>query len=114
MKNTTSLFVKRPDPIVLTEELRIEKSLAGQSIYLNYSIGSDTYPYEICYVSPSGKQVWAKQMEVSKKGTEFHSSDRHQLKKFSLRKSGSFKQVGKSVGYAKPSYEPEYYYDYSF
>tara|TARA_R110002153_G_C13169309_1_gene483936 strand:- start:57 stop:425 length:369 start_codon:yes stop_codon:yes gene_type:complete len=122
MKNTTSLFGKRPDPIVLTEKLRVEKSIEGKALYLNYTMGTDTNAYEVVHVSPSGKTVFAKEMEVNhKKGAEpysqsweFTSSNRLGVTKFTLRKNGAFRQVGMSCGYARPSHSPRHHYDYSF
>lgn len=123
MNNTTSNpFAPRPKAPVLSEELRIEKSLSGEGLYLNYHIGSDCYPYKVVEVSPSGKTVLAKQMEVRRKeGSksysqcwEYSDSERHTLKKFTLRKSGVFKQALKRAGYAYPSLSPRYVRDYSF
>ena len=126
MKNKTSqfnrLFGKRPEPIVLTSELKIQKAKEDKLIYLNYTIGSDTYPYEVISVSPNGKTVWAKEMDVRRKegsesytqNWEYISSSSLKLTKFTLRKHGSYRKVKDSSGYARPSYEPRFHYDYSF
>ena len=90
--------------------------------YLNYSIGSDTYAYEVTRATPSGKTVWAKQMEVERKegsepytqNWEYSSSDRHPEEKFTKRKFGGFKPVGTSCGCGSLSETPYYHYDYSF
>ena len=123
MKNATSNpFAPRPKPPVLSEELRIEKSLSGEGLYLNHYIGSDCYPYKVVEVSSSGKTVLAKKMNARRKeGSEPYSqcweysdSEGSPLKKFTQRKSGVFKPVGEHYSYAYPSWSPSYHYDYSF
>jgi len=122
MKNATSNpFAPRPKPPVLSEELRIEKSLSGEGLYLNYYVGSDCYPYKVCEVSPSGKTVLAKQMghrfqegaEDYSNRWEYFEDERYKTEKFTLRKSGVWKKVGKRAS-AYPSWSPRYYRDYSF
>lgn len=90
--------------------------------YLNYSIGSDTYAYEVTRATPSGKTVWAKQMDVKhKEGAppmsqtwEYSSSDFHEEEKFTKRKFGGYKPVGTKCGFGRLSETPYYHYDYSF